>query len=157
MGSEFFSLFTTIQSFGAPVAIAGDDLEVNKADDVIIDGSNSSEQNGLPLTYNWSQIGGPSIGAIPSTPTLSFSTQDTVNSYCFELVVLSDAGISLPDTVMVFVCEEVNNCIWVSPTGNNGNTGTRELPKQTIQAAIDSISTCCKGSFYRIHIPTRCQ
>lgn len=90
-----------------PVADAGTDIVVNPTL-VKLDGTKSFDPNGLPLTYRWIQISGPSVvlnGSTTATPSF-FAIQS--GEYQFSLMVNNGKVNSKPDTVSV----RVNN---VSP------------------------------------------
>jgi hypothetical protein len=48
-----------------PTARAGDDQAVNEDDPVHLDGSFSTDPDGNPLTYAWSQVSGPPVTIVP--------------------------------------------------------------------------------------------
>ncbi|MCH7703117.1 MAG: hypothetical protein IID37_15665, partial [Planctomycetes bacterium] len=49
-----------------PLADAGSDLLVESGSVVMLDGSGSSDPNGLPLTYHWTQESGPTVELLDS-------------------------------------------------------------------------------------------
>jgi PKD repeat protein len=84
-----------------PVADAGPDQTVSKKTLVTLDGGGSSDPDGDPLTYAWTQAGGPIVilaGAGTATPTF---TPPRSGTYTFQLTVDDgDGGVS-SDTVVV--------------------------------------------------------
>ncbi|HUV29608.1 MAG TPA: Ig-like domain-containing protein [Acidobacteriota bacterium] len=133
MVSEFTSTFETT---ALPLADAGPDQDVTLGAQVILDGSGSSDPRGLALTYDWRQIYGPTAGDFTGESP-EFTAPDTVSTLQFELVVTNGTDDSEPDTVMVFLLEDIDRALFVNAqTGLDGNAGTRAEPLATIQAAI---------------------
>ncbi len=90
---------------GVPKAEAGPDVTVISGDTVILNGSNSKDPDGDPLTFNWTQIDGPSVLLDkPKEATLSFVAPEVTapTPLTFKLVV-SDGTGSASDTVVVTV------------------------------------------------------
>ena len=84
-----------------PVALAGEDQSVDKRETITLDGSNSSDPEGRPLSFTWRQIEGTQVAlSDPEIARPTFSTLDPGN-YAFELVVHDGATASVPDTVVV--------------------------------------------------------
>ena len=70
-----------------PVALAGEDQSVDKRETITLDGSNSSDPEGRPLSFTWRQIEGTQVAlSDPEIARPTFSTLDPGN-YAFELVV----------------------------------------------------------------------
>ena len=91
-----------------PIANAGPDQSVSVGQLVTLNGSGSSDpDNNLPLSYAWSQSGGPSVtlsGATTATPSF---TPTAVGVYTFTLVVTDSAGLaSAPDQVVITVTNQ---------------------------------------------------
>ncbi len=92
---------------GEPIANAGADQIVDPLVNALLNGTASSDPNGLtPLTYKWTMTGKPS----GSTSTLFGNTSpkptffvDLAGDYTFELTVMNSAGVwdSTPDEVTV--------------------------------------------------------
>ena len=90
----------------APVADAGDDVQVLSGDDVSLDGSASYDPEGKALTYAWVQSAGPSVqlaGADGPQQTFVAPATSTEVALTFELTVTDDADQSAADTVTVTV------------------------------------------------------
>jgi hypothetical protein len=92
-----------------PTAEAGTDQTVRSASTVRLDGSGSTDPQGhLPLTYGWTQTGGPTVtlsGADGSQPSFTAPTLPTgTQSLAFTLVVTDSVGIwSMPDETRITV------------------------------------------------------
>ena len=119
-----------------PVASAGADQEVTRAELVTLHGSATTPASGT-LTYSWTQVSGPSVGSL-SGATPSFTAPSDVVTLVFDLVVSGGGDPSAPSRVVIWVLEDKAHALWVAPTGNDANAGTRAAPKATIQAAIDA-------------------
>lgn len=92
----------------APVAVAGEDMEITENEQVVLDASGSydPDQGPTDLTYTWTQISGKSVlnsqNARSARTTLPALTQGI---YVFELVVNDGELDSQPDTITIFVGE----------------------------------------------------
>ena len=88
------------------------DQTVNGGSQVILDGSQSRNPSGAPLTYAWTQISGPPIQL--STPTESktrFTAPSNLQAdttMTFKLTVTNPAGVSDIDAVSVLVKHGAN-------------------------------------------------
>ncbi len=88
-----------------PAADAGPDQTVSVGALVTLNGSGSSDPDGnLPLSYTWTQTGGPTVtlsGATTATPSF---TPTTTGVYTFTLVVTDSLGLaSAPDSTVITV------------------------------------------------------
>ena len=88
-----------------PVADAGPDATVVEGASVTLDGSASSDPELQPLTYVWTQSGGPDVlMAGATTATLTFTVPASLPSdteFVFRLVVHDGVNASAPDEVSV--------------------------------------------------------
>lgn len=90
---------------GVPTADAGPDVTVASGDTVTLDGSNSKDPDGEPLTFKWKQLDGPAVSLDkPEATKLSFVAPSVTDPtpLTFQLVV-SDGKGSSSDTVVVTV------------------------------------------------------
>ena len=114
-------------------ADGGDDLDASFGETVSLDAGAST---GDGVTYAWTQVSGPSVGALTGDSP-SFAAPSEVVKLTFELTV-TGGGQTSRDTVAVFVLEDKANAFFVSPSGSDGNAGTRAAPFATVQAAVDA-------------------
>src|SRR3989454_12400660 len=119
-----------------PVGSAGADQDVNRGELVTLHGS-ATAPGSAALTYTWTQVSGPSVGAL-SGATPSFTAPNDVVTLAFDLVASDGLDQSPPDRVVVRVLEDKAHALWVAPGGDDANLGTLAAPTQTIQAAIDA-------------------
>ncbi len=135
----FSSSFSTVSR---PVmADAGDDMDVSTGTTVTLDDSGST---GTGATFTWTQIAGPDVGTLGGRSP-SFTAPAEVSTLAFELAV-SDGTTTEMDTVGVWVLEDGEQALWVSPSGSDANAGTRSAPMATIQAAIDAADNGGQGA-----------
>ena len=95
----------TANCAGMPVADAGADLVVSSGDEVTLDGSNSKDPDGEPITFTWTQSGGPEValvGGDGSKPTFVAPPVDAETTLTFQLSVSDGKGLS-SDLVNVVV------------------------------------------------------
>ncbi len=85
----------------APVANAGPDQIGVQAGQITLNGSGSFDPEGDALTYQWTQVSGPSVSlAGANTETATFTAAEG-QSYGFRLVVRDPQGLQAVDTVTV--------------------------------------------------------
>jgi hypothetical protein len=119
-----------------PVADAGVDQVVDTLTLVTLDGSASNDPDGhLPLTYQWTQDGGPAVTLSDSaaiSPTFSAPTDPAVLT--FTLMVTDSLGLaSAPDEIVV----RVNNQPPVADAGPDQSVDTLTLVTLDGSASTD--------------------
>ncbi len=97
----------------APIAIAGDDIELKLGESANLDGSSSYDPNGDPISYRWDLINKPSDSTVdlnnPNSKLADF-TPDKVGTYVAQLIVNDGLVDSVPDTVQVIVTSGPDVC-----------------------------------------------
>ncbi|MFZ1862594.1 MAG: PKD domain-containing protein, partial [Polyangiales bacterium] len=130
----------------APVANAGESIEVSSGFNVTLDGSGSSDADGDPLTYTWTQTKGPDVTGGTGTLTgvdPSFTAPDAVDTLIFELVVNDGTDDSAAAAVAINVFENLAVSYFVD--GDNGDdetgNGSRDNPFASIAKAVSELTT----------------
>ncbi len=94
-----------------PVANAGTDQIVNAGATVTLDGSASSDSDGIVSSYSWNQIAGPSVsinGSHTFSPSFIAPHVSSITTLVFSLTTGDDKGASsTPDNVVITVKQEV--------------------------------------------------
>ena len=116
-----------------------------------------TDPEGAPLTFAWTQVLGPSVGAL-SGPQPTFTAPGTAGTLSFDLVVSDGVHNSTPDRVSVAVlscsgaqdvpdslfadtnCDgidgDIARAIFVAVSGNDANPGTMAQPVATVAQGI---------------------
>ncbi|MFN4313799.1 MAG: PKD domain-containing protein, partial [Chitinophagaceae bacterium] len=118
----------------APVANAGSNqIIVKPVDQVDLNGTASSDADGQIVSYEWSQVSGPSSAYLSGAnqATASASRFD-VGVYTFRLKVTDDKGASATATATVTVKEAVNNTANQPPVAHSGWDRTLYLPESSM-------------------------
>ena len=87
-----------------PIANAGTAQTVAAGATVTLDGSGSSDPNGHPLTYQWTQTAGPAVTLSSTTAVKpTFTAPATAGTLTFQLVVNDGTLSSAPSSVSITV------------------------------------------------------
>jgi RHS repeat-associated protein len=89
-----------------PKANPGPDQVKASGDLVTLDGTGSTAPSGLPVTYEWTQVGGPAVslaGPTSGHPTFTAPAVSRVTDLEFALIVSDGTFTSISDTVRVSV------------------------------------------------------
>ena len=87
-----------------PNANAGEDREVGFSEVVILDGSNSSDDNDQIESYYWEQISGPPVSIFSSNQEIAtFFSPNFNTELSFLLRVYDEHGLNDIDTVKIFI------------------------------------------------------
>lgn len=110
----------------APVANAGPDQNIAGAGTLVtLDGSASTDPDGDPLTYSWSQTSGPAVTLSNPTTVKPTFVPSTKGTYAFRLIVNDGTVASPPDFVSIVVAN-------TAPVANAGPDQTAPVG-QTVQ------------------------
>lgn len=133
--ADFIINLTTVVLVGDPNSDAANQLPVAQITasatsiaagaSVTLDGSASSDPDGDPLVYHWSQTAGPAVAVTGSTASLTLTLSQPGN-YTFMLVVTDDhRNVSVPALVSVTATTPANlPPSAVAMISVNGGTGT---------------------------------
>lgn len=143
----------TISSiWSPPTANPGPAQSAVTGEPVNLNGTGSSDPNGLPLTYAWSFVSTPSGSTATIAPTgtgLASFTPDVPGLYTVQLVVSDPFGSSQPATVTITAItpgdfaqqriHEAINYIAAMPCSHFDACGHRNALSNFLQQAIDDI------------------
>ncbi len=104
--ADFVSVVVTDVSNAPPVAVAGIDRDAAPGVDVTLDGSASSDPNGDALSFEWTQLSGPTIAFDDPTATAPVLTSPIVlvdEVIVLRLIVSDGVFASAPDDVTITV------------------------------------------------------
>ena len=84
-----------------PIADAGMGLQQHIGSRILLDGHESRDPDGDPLTYRWEQVSGPPVKVLRSTKVKAMVRPRKPGTYVFRLIVNDGESDSLPATVTV--------------------------------------------------------
>ncbi len=129
----------------APIANAGADQEVIAGSWVVLDGRQSTDPDGDPISYTWVQTDGPRVVLDdPTSATPHFFAPDVADlkAVVFSLRVSDSSHESEPDTVTVLVearsAGTVIEPLLTSVGGASLNPGQRRRLERLLQDAISA-------------------
>lgn len=118
-----------INENNAPVADAGADetfFNLTATDSFSLDGSDSSDPDGDPLTYAWTQSAGRTLtiaDANTATPSLTYGTGTFGESFTFDLIVSDGAASSVADSVTITVDDNRAPVAMIAPIAAAASSG----------------------------------
>jgi hypothetical protein len=143
----------------APVANAGPDAAGTVGVEVTLNGSASSDPDGNPLTFAWTQTAGPAVTITTPNAAIAHFTPTVTGTYTFQLTV-SDGSLSSSDSVTITVGNAVEVVFmddfetdrgWTpNPAGTDtATTGRweRANPEATTSGGTIQQGTTTSGSF----------
>ena len=114
-----------------PIANAGPDQTITlPTDSVLLDGSASSDPDGMISEWLWTKISGPASFNIKATDSVTKVKALVVGTYQFELKVTDNVGLSAKDTVQIIVNDPAQPNR--PPVANAGEDQTITLPVSDI-------------------------
>ena len=111
---------TIINVNHAPIALTGDDQTVDEGTLVTLHGESSYDPDGSEITYQWTQVRGPTVTLSDSnsvTPTFTTPSVTSATLLEFELVV-NDGELSSDPAVANVTVEHVNHAPVADTTGS---------------------------------------
>jgi len=121
-----------------PIADAGPSLALFSGENAVLDGTGSSDQDGDSLSYQWSQISGPTVSlsnAQSAHPSFTAPVVSALKTLKFRLIVNDGQADSAPSTVIVTVVPRPDIEIDVLP-GVYPNVIYKNRPNELIPVAI---------------------
>jgi hypothetical protein len=113
------------ESNQVPVAIAGDDSEVNTRQRVTLTGIGSDPED-QPVHYLWQQVSGTNVTLNnPDSPQASFTAPNAATILEFSLIITDDFGLTSSDNVVITVIAPTTNPD--TPTSSSGGGSAYEL------------------------------
>jgi hypothetical protein len=105
----------------APIADAGDDQTVNEGDTVALDGSGSTDSDGMIISYHWEQIVGTPVSLSDPKAVDPNFISPTINSngeaLAFRLTITDDDGLKATDITIVNIV--INNMPPIADAGSD--------------------------------------
>jgi hypothetical protein len=110
-----------------PIALAGSDQTTTlPTDSILLDGSASSDPDGIITAWQWAKVSGPPSFSIVNANNLKTQVNNLAEGiYLFELKVTDNDGLSARDTVQIRVVRSIFNpnskIIYIAGYGWNAN------------------------------------
>ncbi|HSS00753.1 MAG TPA: S8 family serine peptidase [Kofleriaceae bacterium] len=142
----------------APLAKAGSDATVTTGTAVTLDGSGSTDLDRDPLTFRWTQTGGPDVALATPTEAIAGFTPAQDGTYTFQLTV-SDGIAQTKDIVVVRVADkqvvfsddfEIDRGWRRNPAGKDTATlglWERATPQPTADNGAKQLGAAASGRF----------
>ena len=123
----------------APIAYAGQNLNVYINSEVVLDGSSSIDPDGEIVAYYWYQTAGEMVFLSNENNVITtFIAPSNADSLSFSLVVTDDGGASDTSDISIIInMIHPENRLYVSNEGSDLNEGNVLNPFESIQQAIN--------------------
>lgn len=141
--------------YSFPIASAGANIKVLwPTDSAILNGTASSESGNQPLSYNWTQIYGPSIATFSDNTVVEPEISNLIEGvYRFKLVVTNPDMRTSTDEVLVIVSSTENITPTVSISSPTDGAFYPEGEEITISASANDLDgTIQQVDFYQNNI-----
>lgn len=113
---------TTEQTPNAPVANAGNSLNIQLPVNSITLVGSGTTQNGSITGYLWSLTSGPNVPIIVSPSSATTVVNNLIaGTYIFQLMVIDNAGLTGVDTSKIIVLPALQQTLTLQPGNNNSN------------------------------------
>jgi LmbE family N-acetylglucosaminyl deacetylase len=150
---EFFWPSNLNGSNFPPRVEAGLDQVVMQGNQVVLNGTGSTDSNDIALNYHWRQISGPAVtivNANSATPSLTAPTGSPIDqTLVFELIVDDGALSSLPDHSSVLVRSPSTPLPNIAPLAAVNASGQNTDAGQFAEKAIDGVADGWPGDYSR--------
>ena len=129
-----------------PVSIAGSNQTLTEGDLVTLDGTASSDSDGVINSYLWEQLSGaPASLSNANTDTATFTAPavaaNTTDELIFKLTVTDDDNLTSSSTVSIFVQD-----VLVSNTPPIADAGTDQSVNENTLVTLDASASSDNGS-----------
>ena len=149
-GSETFceDVFARNQ---APRADAGPDREATSGADVVLDGSDSDDDDGRVAAYAWAQESGPAVALGNAThAVVSFTAPEVARAtdLVFRLTVTDDDGASDTDLTRITVLPAATAATALPGAAAATRTGLELLTTRYLPSPLPGLEPCCTDETY---------
>ena len=141
LSSAASTVTITVNPATTPVAIVGPAQTVLHGVTVTLDGTGSFDPNGLPLTFAWQQLGGPTVtlsSTTSATPTFTAPTVVGTATLTFGLVVTDTIPLSSPSTLPLPTSAVVSVTVLAAPDQVIIATAEYRIGKQRLTVTASS-------------------
>jgi len=147
LGTMTFAL-TGPLGYVPPIANAGDNVTVTlPATTATLDGSQSNDPEGQPITYSWAQVYGPSVITFSNTTIASPAVSNLVEGIYKVTLTVSDGTYTATDDVLIIVSATGNanpNVSITSPANSSGYILGNAITINATAGDIDGTITSVK-------------